>query len=200
MAHTRNASNIPPERRQPDHSGRLRSPLVRDSHPGRPPVHRWIAGHPVATFLIWFFTVGQAFAFAPLVARRAYGMTLPAEPFVVASTLIGLLLPTLAITWTVDGHDGVRLLWRRIQTVRVPLGWYALAILGVPLTTLGLTVACTGYRRSSPPAPSSVPWSRACSCKPSWSSSPATCGRRSPGWASSRRGCRTGGVRWWLPC
>jgi membrane protease YdiL (CAAX protease family) len=108
------------------------------------PVHRWMVRHPVATFLIWFFTVGQALAFAPVVAERAYGTALPTEPFVVASTLIGLLLPTFAITWIVDGPDGVRLLWRRIRTVRVPLGWYAFAIVGVPLATLAATFALYG--------------------------------------------------------
>ena len=36
-------------------------------------VDRWIVRLPVAAFLIWFFTVGQAFAFVPLVARHAYG-------------------------------------------------------------------------------------------------------------------------------
>jgi len=107
-------------------------------------VHRWIVRHPLAAFIAWFFTVGQALAFAPIVVGKAYGIALPAEPFVVASTLVGLLLPTFAMTWMVEGHDGVRLLWQRTRSIRLPLGWYIVALLGVPLATLGLTVALYG--------------------------------------------------------
>src|SRR3712207_5577535 len=87
-------------------------------------VHQWIVRHPIAAFLSWVFTVGQLFVFAPLLARSVYGITIPTEPFVLASTLIGLLLPTMVITRIVDGPDGLRSLWRRIWNVRVPLSWY----------------------------------------------------------------------------
>jgi len=108
-------------------------------------VHQWIVRHPVAAFLSWVFTVGQVLAFAPILVRSVYGITIPSEPFVLASTLIGLLLPTVAITRLVDGPGGLRSLWQRIRNVRVPLGWYAVALLGVPLSTLALTVALYGW-------------------------------------------------------
>jgi len=63
--------------------------------------------HPLTTFLVWFFTVGQAFAFAPVVAR-ANGVELLVQPFILASTLIGLLLPAVVITRIVDGPERVR--------------------------------------------------------------------------------------------
>jgi hypothetical protein len=59
----------------------------------------WIRAHPIGAFLAWFFTVGWAVAFIPFVAKRAYGVEFPSfEPFVIASTWLGLLLPTVVIT------------------------------------------------------------------------------------------------------
>ena len=52
----------------------------------------FVRSRPLTAFLVWFFTVGQALVFAPIVAR-SYGVELPPQVFVVASTLIGGLLP-----------------------------------------------------------------------------------------------------------
>lgn len=108
-------------------------------------VQEWVVRHPIAAFLSWAFTVGQLLVFTPIIARSVYGITIPAGPFTLVSTLIGLLLPTVAITRIVDGPDGLRLLWRRIRDVRLPLAWYAGVLLGVPLATLALTVALYGW-------------------------------------------------------
>jgi membrane protease YdiL (CAAX protease family) len=115
-------------------------------------VHQWIVRHPIAAFLSWVFTVGQLLVFTPLLARSFYGITIPTGPFVLASTLIGLLLPTMVITRIVDGPEGLRSLWRRIRNVRMPLGWYAVALLGVPLSTLMLTVALYGWPSLATPS------------------------------------------------
>ena len=98
-----------------------------------------VRAHPVAAFLAWFATVGQALAFAPVVSS-----SLPTEPFLVASSVVGLLLPAVVITWVVDGPAGLRDLWTRTVRLRVPGRWYALAVLGVPAATLAVTVALTG--------------------------------------------------------
>lgn len=99
--------------------------------------------HPLTTFLVWFFTVGQAFAFAPVVAR-ANGVELLVQPFILASTLIGLLLPAVVITRIVDGPERVRELWRRSFAVWVSLRWYALALIAVPAVATALTVLLFG--------------------------------------------------------
>jgi uncharacterized protein len=97
----------------------------------------------VTAFLVWFFTVGQALVFAPTVAR-GYGVELPAQVLVVASTLIGLLLPAVVITRIVDGPAGVRQLWRRAIDVWVSARWYALALAGMPVLATALAIALFG--------------------------------------------------------
>jgi membrane protease YdiL (CAAX protease family) len=131
-----------------------RSTTHRDDPPGpdAPRANPGVAllrAHPVGAFLTWFFTVGQAFAFTPVIARGA-GVDLPAQPFIVGSTLVGLLLPALVITRVVDGPEGLRALWSRAVRVRVPARWYALALVGVPLTTIGVTVALFGAPTLTP--------------------------------------------------
>lgn len=112
------------------------------STPGGPLV-RFVRRHPLAAFLLWFFTIGQALAFTPVVAN-ASGADLPVQPFVVASTLVGLLLPSLVITRIVDGPAGLRALWGRAVQTRVAVGWYLLAVLGVPVVALGIAFALMG--------------------------------------------------------
>ena len=115
---------------------------IMTTTPGGPLV-RFVRRHPLAAFLLWFFTVGQALAFTPVVAN-ASGADLPVQPFVVASTLVGLLLPSLVITRIVDGPAGLRALWARAVKTRAALGWYLLAVLGVPVVALGITFALIG--------------------------------------------------------
>jgi len=103
----------------------------------------FIRRRPLTTFLLWFFTVGEALAFTPLVAR-ANGVELSPQLFIVASTLVGLLLPALVITRIVDGPEAVRIFLRRSITVWVSLRWYAVALLGVPLVATALAMAFFG--------------------------------------------------------
>ena len=103
----------------------------------------WVARHPLAAFLVWSATVGQAVVLVPVLVRARYGVDLPTEPFVVASTLVGLLLPTLVITRLADGPEGLAALWARVVRVRVPLRWY-LPVLAVPVVTTAATVAVAG--------------------------------------------------------
>jgi membrane protease YdiL (CAAX protease family) len=103
----------------------------------------FVRRRPLTSFLLWFFTVGQVFAFAPLVAR-AYGVELPFQVFIVGSTLFGLLLPALVITRLVDGREGLRTFLRRSVAVWVSLRWYAVALLAVPLLATALAFAFFG--------------------------------------------------------
>ena len=101
---------------------------VRDREPAEPQPSatgrpsragvRFIARHPVVAFFLWFYTVGQALVFAPVIAN-ANGRAWPMQWFVIASTLVGLLLPALLITWLVDGGPGLRRLWQRVVHLRV---------------------------------------------------------------------------------
>ena len=121
-----------------------RTPTARrEPAPRADGVVGFIAAHPLGAFLAWFFTVGQAFAFTPVIARGA-GVELPGQLFVVGCTLVGLLLPALVITGIVEGPDGLRALWARAVRVRIPLRWYALALIGVPIATVAVTVALFG--------------------------------------------------------
>ena len=113
-------------------------------------VRSFIRRRPLTTFFLWFFTVGQAFAFTPALANTGGGQ-LPVQPFIVASTLVGLLLPAVVITRLVDGPEGLRTLWRRALDVRVSLAWYALAVVGVPLLAVAIAVVLLG----PPSAPAS---------------------------------------------
>ncbi|GAA2724193.1 CPBP family intramembrane glutamic endopeptidase [Cellulomonas aerilata] len=123
--------------------------VTHDTPSGR--LLRPVRAHPVTAFLVWFFTVGQAVAFAPVVLA-ANGVDVPVQPFIVASTLVGLLLPALVLTRLVDGPDALRALWRRAVDVRVGLGWYVLAVVGVPAVTLGIAVALLGPPTGTVPA------------------------------------------------
>lgn len=111
--------------------------------------------YPVGAILAWFFTVGQAIAFIPQIAQRTSEADLPTEPFLLAATFVGLVLPTIAITWITDGQDGIRTLRRRALAVWVPLRWYAFAVIGVPGIIVALWAAASG-----PPEQSagSTPW------------------------------------------
>ena len=102
---------------------------------------QFIRRHPIASFFVWFFTVGQLLAFTPLLIGDALG---PAQLFICASTLVGLLLPALVITRIVDGPGAVRALLARAVALRAGLGWYLLALVGVPLVAAVITVLVAG--------------------------------------------------------
>lgn len=98
---------------------------------------------PVTAFALWFFTVGQLIAFVPVLAA-ANGVRLAPEPFTMASTLVGLLLPALVIVWVVDGPSAVRELLRRTTAARLSMRWYAVVLGVIPLTSLGIAYAMAG--------------------------------------------------------
>jgi membrane protease YdiL (CAAX protease family) len=94
----------------------------------------WITRHPLAAFLTWLFTVGQAIAFVPVVAD----VPVPRQLFVVASSVFGIFLPALAVTWIADGREAAFRFLHRLVQWRVALRWYVLALVGVPLVAIGL--------------------------------------------------------------
>ena len=117
------------------------------SAPPRPRID-WVRSlirrHPLGAFMLWFFTVGQAIAFVPLIAHRTSGADLPTEPFLLAATFVGLVLPTIVITSITDGKQGLRALRQRTLKVWVPLRWYAFAVVGVPVIIVALWAMVSG--------------------------------------------------------
>jgi membrane protease YdiL (CAAX protease family) len=57
---------------------------------------------------------------------------LPAEPFVLATTILGLLLPAVLITVRRDGRDAAKALLRQAVRPHRPLWWLAAAVLVLP--------------------------------------------------------------------
>ena len=111
--------------------------------PGETGLVGFVRRRPLTAFLAWFFTVGQVFAFAPLFAP-GLGIDVSPQVFILASTLIGLLLPAVVLTRLVDGPEGLRTFLRRSVAAWVSVRWYALALAGVPLVATGLAVAFFG--------------------------------------------------------
>lgn len=116
-------------------------------------VARFVRRRPLLSFLVWFFTVGQAVVFVPLLARELFGVRLAGEPFLIAASLVGLALPTVVITYLTDGAEGLRVLRRRALALGVPARWYGLVLVGVPLLAL---VGVAGA--SGPPVVSPLGW------------------------------------------
>jgi membrane protease YdiL (CAAX protease family) len=116
-------------------------------------VATWVRTHQITAFLVWFFPVAWGIASIPLVAQRTLALDLPLEAFLIPATLLGLLLPALAITWLVDGQAGIDLLRRQVLRLRASIGWYALVLLAVPLTAVALATIVYG-----PPNLTSSQW------------------------------------------
>ena len=100
---------------------------------------------PLTSFMAWFFTVGQAIVFIPLIARFLYDVHLATAPFLITAAFVGLLLPAVAITWITDGPAGIRALRQRTLAFKIPARWYALAVVGVPLISVAAIAAPTGW-------------------------------------------------------
>jgi len=115
-------------------------PTATTPVPTRSGVPGWVARHPLAAFLAWLFTVGQAIAFVPVV----FDVPVPRQVFVVATSVFGIYLPALAVTWIADGREAAVRFLRRLVEWRVALRWYAFALLVVPLVAVGLAVLMLG--------------------------------------------------------
>ena len=89
-----------------------------------------VARHPVIAFLVMVY----AFGWPILIAADYLGL-----PFLLSSSLgavFGLALPAFLVTAAISGKAGVRDLLGRCLRWRVGIGWYLLALLGLPLATL----------------------------------------------------------------
>jgi uncharacterized protein len=96
----------------------------------RPAVSR----HPVASFLVLVYVIVLGLAVLPL-SPEVHG---PLE------NILGVAVPAFVVTALVGGRDGVRDLASRCLRWRVPLRWYAVAVLGLPGVLLLLAPALYG--------------------------------------------------------
>ncbi len=125
-------------------------PAVATAPEVRTGIAGWIARHPIAAFMTWLFTVGQAIAFTPLLVD----VPVPHQVFIVATSVLGLFLPAVVITWIADGRQAAVRFLRRFVDWRVAPRWYVMALLVVPVVALALAWLILG----APPATSPGVW------------------------------------------
>ena len=101
----------------------------------------FVRHHPLITFLVVFNTFGQALAFAPVIARSAYGIGLDTDLILIVPTLLFLLLPALVITRVARGREGLRALLRSMVQFRIRWWWYLLPLFILPALTLISTLS-----------------------------------------------------------
>jgi uncharacterized protein len=114
------------------------------SHEFSGPIKTWVRAHPIGALCVWFFPVAWAIALLPLVSPRPFGVEVPLEVFLSGATVLGGLLPVVVITRLVDGPEGLDAFRRRLLPARASIGWYALALLAVPLLALVLAMIIYG--------------------------------------------------------
>src|ERR1051325_9432718 len=77
--------------------------------------------------MVSYFVLANGFSWLMLLLFAAW-LALPAQLVVLLFTL-GPTLAAVAVTAVIEGRPGLQDLWRRIHLWRVPLKWYAVALL-----------------------------------------------------------------------
>jgi len=93
---------------------------------------------PMMTFAAIALVVGWALL-GPMV-----WFDLPSAPFVIAATLLALIVPALVLTARETGRAGVRALLRDAVRLPRPLWWAPVAALAVPVLTWGVAAGIGG--------------------------------------------------------
>jgi membrane protease YdiL (CAAX protease family) len=112
------------------------NPAGRASDPSAPPLRRFIAARPVASFLV--IAIGLTW----LALILSIALLGNAFPGILAELLI-LLGTAVLVTLAADGRPGVQDLFRQTIRWRVGAGWYVAAVLALPALTV-LIAAATG--------------------------------------------------------
>jgi hypothetical protein len=94
-----------------------------------------IAAHSVATQLVFNYGVGWPVLIPVVLAG------LPIEPFLLIVIVFGQLLPPVLIAAAQGGQPAVRALFGRVFRWRVPVRWYLLAFLLIPVACLTVSTA-----------------------------------------------------------
>jgi uncharacterized protein len=106
------------------------TPAPRDP----PALRAAVIRHPAAAFLVLVLSISVVLALLPT-PTGLYG---PLE------NILGMAVPAFLVTAVVGGRDGVRDLAGRCLRWRVPLRWYALALLALPVMLLLALTALYG--------------------------------------------------------
>jgi membrane protease YdiL (CAAX protease family) len=113
-------------------------------------VRRGVAEHPIASFLIIGNGVYVAIALTPPLREAEIWFELPL--FATLGTILGVGLAAFLVTAAADGRAGAVDLLRRCLRWRVPLRWYAIALLVLPAATTLIALAIYGTEAlESPP-------------------------------------------------
>jgi membrane protease YdiL (CAAX protease family) len=126
----------------------LRTPTQLDRTVGhRPRGLRWlrlaVARHPITAFLVLVFVFSTGLAIVPVITEPGLlpgGATLMGP----LTNILGSMVPAFVVTAILSGRDGVRELTRRCLLWRVPMRWFAIALLGMPTATLLVATALYG--------------------------------------------------------
>jgi membrane protease YdiL (CAAX protease family) len=98
-----------------------------------------IARHPVTTMLVLMFVIAWGFLIPAVIAG------VPLIPFpLLGAIFLAQLAPSVLVTWAEGGWPAVGELFRRIFRWRVNPGWYAVALLAIPVVSLLWTAAVFG--------------------------------------------------------
>jgi membrane protease YdiL (CAAX protease family) len=106
-----------------------------------PPV---VARHPITAFLVLVFVFSVGLTLVPVITEPGL---LPGRRSLMGPlmNILGSMVPAFVVTAIISGWDGVRELTRRCLRWRVPLRWYAIALLGMPTATLLVATALYGF-------------------------------------------------------
>jgi len=115
--------------------------------PPRPPrlpsLRLAVTRHPISAFLVLVYTITTGLAFVPALTEPGLlpgGATLHG----LLENILGAALPAFVVTALVSGRDGVRDLARRCLRWRMPVRWYAIALLALPAVMLAGVAALYG--------------------------------------------------------
>ena len=130
------AAREPATPTQPDHTAGDQPRRLRWLRPV-------VARHPITAFLVLVFVFSIGLTLVPVIAEPGL---LPGQRTLMGPlmNILGSAVPAFVVTAIIGGRDGVRELARRCLRWRVPLRWYAIALLGMPTATLLVAIALYG--------------------------------------------------------
>src|SRR5687768_1971518 len=108
-----------------------------------PSLRQVVARHPITAFLLLLYAITGGLALVPALTAPT---PLPNEGHLygVLISVVGCAGSAFLVTAAAGGRDAVRELARRCLRWRVHLGWYAVALLGMPAVTLVSAAALYG--------------------------------------------------------
>lgn len=103
----------------------------------------WTARRPITAFAVLAFPAGWAILAVPALAFHGVipGGRLPMELFALGLTLLVMLPAAVWVTSVTEGRRGVRTLFARLLRWRIPIAWWAAALLAVPVMTVAVGAA-----------------------------------------------------------